>query len=212
MRTAAIIEAGGGAGAARQIVKLARRKGLIRARDLRDLDIPRRHLARLVAGGVLIRSGRGVYALAGSPASEHRSLAEACARVPAGIICLLSALRFHSLTTQNPWEVWLAITPVSRKPKVDYPPLRIARLSGPAFTEGVEHHSIDGVDVKIYSPAKTVADCFKYRNKIGIDVAIEALRDAWRKRAATADHLWQFARVCRVSNVMRTYLETIGHE
>ena len=211
MPSAPNIETADARDAARQIVGLARRKGLLRARDLRPLSIPRRHLARLVAQGVLLRSGRGLYALANAKASEHRSLAEACARVPAGVVCLLSALRFHGLTTQNPWEVWLAITPASRKPRIDHPPVRITRFSGPAFIEGVEHHRIEGIDLKIYSPAKTVVDCFKYRNKIGIDIAIEALRDAWGKRAVTADQLWQFANVCRVTNVMRPYLETIAH-
>jgi len=211
MRTPTLTKTHNGSSAERQIVKLVRRKGLLRARDLRPLAIPRRHLTRLVAEGVLLRSGRGIYALADAAASEHRSLAEVCARVPAGVVCLLSALRFHSLTTQNPWEVWLAITPASRKPRIDHPPLRIARFSGPAFREGVDHHRIEGVDVKVYSPAKTVADCFKYRNKIGIEIAIEALRDAWGKRAATADQLWHYAKVCRVTNVMRPYLETIAH-
>jgi predicted transcriptional regulator of viral defense system len=211
MRTATLTKTHNSSNAERQIVKLVRRKGLLRARDLRPLSIPRRHLTRLVAEGVLLRSGRGIYALADAAASEHRSLAEVCARVPAGVICLLSALRFHGLTTQNPWEVWLAITPTSRKPRIDHPPVRIARFSGLAFREGVESHRIDGVEVKIYSPAKTVADCFKYRNKIGIDIAIEALRDAWGKRAATADQLWQYAKVCRITNVMRPYLETIAH-
>ena len=200
------------ADATRQIVGLARRRGLLRTRDLQHLGIPRRHLATLVAKGVLLRSGRGLYALVNAKATEHRSLAEACTRVPSGIVCLLSALRFHGLTTQNPWEVWLAITPASRKPRIDHPPMRVMRFSGPAFTEGVEHHRIEGVDVKIYSPAKTIADCFKYRNKIGTDVAIEALRDAWgAKGAVTADQLWHFARVCRVANIMRPYLETIAH-
>jgi predicted transcriptional regulator of viral defense system len=211
MRTATLTTTQDRTSVDRQIIKLARRKGLLRARDLRPLAIPRRHLARLVTEGVLLRSGRGLYTLADAAASEHRSLAEVCARVPAGVVCLLSALRFHGLTTQNPWEVWLAITPASRKPRIDHPPVRIARFSGEAFREGVEHHRIDGVDVKIYSPAKTVADCFKYRNKIGIDIAIEALRDAWSKRAATADQLWQYAKVCRVTNVMRPYLDTIAH-
>jgi predicted transcriptional regulator of viral defense system len=211
MRTPTLTKTRNGSITERQIVKLVRRKGLLRARDLRPLAIPRRHLTRLVAEGVLLRSGRGIYALADAAASEHRSLAEVCARVPAGVGCLLSALRFHSLTTQNPWEVWLAITPASRKPRIDHPPVRIARFSGTAFHEGVEHHRIEGVDVKVYSPAKTIADCFKYRNKIGIDIAIEALRDAWGKRAVTADQLWQYAKVCRVTNVMRPYLETIAH-
>src|SRR5579862_2278954 len=157
-----------------QILRLARRKGMLRPRDLASLDIPRRHLTRLTEQGILNRSGRGIYFLANADVTENHSLAEACKRVPVGVICLLSALRFHSLTTQNPWEVWLAITPASRKPRIDHPPVRIARFSGSAFREGVDNHRIEGVEVKVYSPAKTVADCFKYRNKIGIDIAIEA--------------------------------------
>lgn len=211
MGAATLIRRRAGNTAERRIVALARRKGLFRARDLQSLGIPRRNLADLVTRGVLLQPGRGLYSLADSAASEHRSLAEICARVPAGVICLLSALRFHGLTTQNPWQVWLAITPASRKPRIDHPPVRVVRFSASALTKGVEHHRIDGVDVRIYSPAKTVADCFKYRNKIGIDIAIEALRDAWGRRSATADQLWQFAKICRVANVMRPYLETIAH-
>jgi predicted transcriptional regulator of viral defense system len=209
MRATASFKPPRGARPDRQIINLARRRGIFRARELEKLAIPRRHLARMVAQGVLLRSGRGVYALAGANASQHRSLAEAGARVRSGVVCLLSALRFHGLTTQNPWEVWLAITPSGRKPRIDHPPVRVVRFSGRAYTEGVERHRIDGVNVKIYSPAKTIADCFKYRNKIGIDVAIEALRDAWRKRRVTADQLWRFATICRVTNVMRPYLETV---
>ena len=192
-----------------QILGLARRKGVLRPRDLVPLGIPRRVLSELTDGGLLIRSGRGLYTPADASASEHHSLAEAAARVPGGVVCLLSALRFHGLTTQNPWEVWMAITPDRRKPRVDHPPLRIVRFSGRPFTEGVERHRIDNVAVPIYSAAKTVADCFRYRNKIGTDVAIEALRDAWRKRLATADQIWHFASVCRVTNVMRPYLEAV---
>jgi predicted transcriptional regulator of viral defense system len=192
-----------------QIIRLARSRGLLRSRDLAPLDIPRRHLTRLTEEGVLLKSGRGVYVLASAKTSEHHSLAEACSRVSGGIVCLLSALRFHGLTTQNPWEVWMAITPASRKPKVDHPPLRVVRFSGEAFTDGVEHHRIEGVDVRIYCAAKTVADCFKYRNKIGIDVAVEALRDAWQKRKVTAEQISHFAQVCRVTNVMRPYLDSL---
>jgi predicted transcriptional regulator of viral defense system len=209
MRTVPSIRPRTAVSADRQIINLARRKGIFRARDLNTLAIPRRHLARMLARGTIMRSGRGVYALANANASQHRSLAEAEARVRSGVVCLLSSLRFHGLTTQNPWEVWLAITPSDRKPRIDHPPVRIVRFSGRAYTEGVEHHHIDGVNVKIYSPAKTIADCFKYRNKIGIDVAIESLRDAWRKRQVTADQLWRFATICRVTNVMRPYLETV---
>jgi predicted transcriptional regulator of viral defense system len=192
-----------------QIIRLVRRRGILRSRDLAPLDIPRRHLARLAEQGVLLRSGRGLYTLASAEVSENHSLAEACKRVSGGTVCLLSALRFHGLTTQNPWEVWMAITPTSRKPKVDHPPLRIVRFSGEAFVDGVEHHRIEGVDVRIYSAAKTVADCFKYRNKIGVDVAVEALRDAWKKRKTTAEQISHFAQICRVTNVMRPYLDSL---
>lgn len=192
-----------------QLLNFARRKGVFRPRDLAPLNLPRRLLSELTASGAILRTGRGLYALAERDASEHRSLAEACARVPAGVVCLLSALRFHGLTTQNPWEVWMAITPDARKPRPGHPALRTFRFSGPAFTGGVEHHRIDGVDVKVYSAAKTVADCFKYRNKIGTDVAIEALRDAWEKRKVSSDEIWRFAAICRVTNVMRPYLESI---
>jgi predicted transcriptional regulator of viral defense system len=147
--------------------------------------------------------------LASADVSENHSLAEACKRVSGGIVCLLSALRFHGLTTQNPWEVWMAITPTSRKPKADHPPLRVVRFSGRAFAEGIEHHRIEGVDVRVYSAAKTVADCFKYRNKIGVDVAVQALRDAWQKRKITAEQISRFAQACRVANVMQPYLDSL---
>ena len=193
----------------RNILKLARRKGVLRPRDLDPLGIPRRVLSELTDKGLLTRSGRGLYALADAPASEHHSLAEAVTRVPIGVVCLLSALRFHGLTTQNPWEVWMAIPPHSRKPRPGHPPLRIVRFSGKPFTEGVERHKVDGVAVPVYSAAKTVADCFRYRNKIGTDVAVEALRLAWEKRKVAADQIWHFARICRVTNVMRPYLESV---
>ncbi|MDB5322808.1 MAG: transcriptional regulator [Phycisphaerales bacterium] len=193
----------------KQIISLARKRGVLRARDLEPFGIARRVLSEMTEKGMLLRTGRGLYVLAGAEASEHHSLAEAQARVPAGVVCLLSALRFHGLTTQNPWEVWMAVTPASRRPKVDNPPLRIVRFSGKPFTDGIEHHPIDGVPVRVYSPAKTVADCFRYRNKIGIDVAIEALRDVWRRKRATADEISHFAAVCRVTNVMRPYVESL---
>src|SRR5690606_12755497 len=137
----------------------------------------------------------------------QRSLVEACRRVPRGAVCLLSALQFHGLTTPAPFEVWMAIDESARQPRGDSPSLRIVRFSGAALTYGVQEYVVEGVTVRVYSPAKTVADCFKYRNKIGIDVAIEALRDCLRQRKATADELWQAAKVCRMTNVMRPYLE-----
>ena len=128
---------------------------------------------------------------------------------PRGVVCLLSALRFHALTTQAPFEVWLAIPKSARVPKAGYPPLRIVRFSGIALTEGIEDHIVDGVPVRVTSVAKTVVDCFKYRNKIGLDVALEALHEAWRAKRVTMDELWHFAAMCRVANVMRPYLESL---
>lgn len=191
------------------ILDLARRRGLIRPRDLEPLGLPRVALTRLVRQGALTRVGRGLYALPERPVSEHTTLAEVARKHPQGVVCLLSALRFHDLTTQSPFEVWLAIPNKARTPRMDYPPLRIVRFSGPALTAGTEQHMIDGVPVRITGVAKTVADCFKYRNKIGLDVALEALREAWTEKRVDMDQLWQFARVCRVTNVMRPYLESL---
>ena len=145
-------------------------------------------------------------------------LAEVARKHPQAIVCLLSAMRFHSLTTQSPFDVWLAIPNKARAPRIDYPPLRIVRFSGPLLAEGVEEHSIDGVPVRITGIARTVADCFKYRKKIGLDVALEALREAWKGKRAGMDDLWRYARLCRVANIMRPYLESMdftkrgGHE
>ncbi len=192
-----------------QLLDLARKAGVLRPKDLDAVGIPREYLGRLLAKGLLERPGRGIYVAAGLKPTPHHTLAEAAKRVPHGAVCLLSALQFHELTTQTPFEVWLAIDEKARLPKVDYPPLRIVRFSGAALGEGIEEHCIEGVTVKVYAPAKTVADCFKYRNKIGLDVALEALRDCWRKRRATMDELWQAAQTCRVANVMRPYLESL---
>jgi predicted transcriptional regulator of viral defense system len=141
--------------------------------------------------------------------SGQHQLAEVAARSPQGVFCLLTALRFHQLTTQSPHEVWLAIPNKAHAPKLDYPPLRIVRFSGPSLTEGIESHTVDGTLIRVYSVAKTVADCFKYRNKIGLDVALEALRECRREKRASNDELWRYARLCRVANVMRPYLESI---
>ncbi len=192
-----------------RVLNLARRSGVLRPRDLDAEGIPRVYLRRLHAAGVLDNPGRGLYVLAKAQPSEHQSLAEACKRVPHGVVCLLSALQFHGLTTQAPFEVWMAIGESARRPKVDYPPLRIVRFSAAALAFGVDEHTVDGVRVRVTNPAKTVADCFKYRNKIGLDVALEALRECWRERRATMDELFRAAEVCRVARVIRPYLESL---
>ncbi len=192
-----------------RVLKLARQAGVLRPRDLDAEGIPRVYLRRLLAEGLLDHPGRGLYVAAGLKPSPNHSLAEACKRVPHAVVCLLSALQFHELTTQAPFEVWLAIGERARQPRVGYPPLRIVRFSGSALEDGIKGYRVEGVAVKVYSPAKTVADCFKYRNKIGLDVALEALRDCWKKRRATMDELWKAAQICRVANVMRPYLESL---
>ena len=194
---------------AERLIELARSRGLIRPCDLAPFGIPRVSLTRAVRSGLLERIGRGLYGLPGREVSAHGLLAEVARRVPKGVVCLTSALRFHGLTTQAPFEVWLAIENKALAPKLDYPPLRIVRFSGKAFTEGVEEHVVDSVTIRITGVAKTVADCFKHRNKIGIDIALEALKDARAKRKASADDLWRFAKICRVANVMRPYLEVV---
>jgi len=165
---------------------------------------------RLVRKGQVTRHARGVYAATDHSYTAEHSLARVAKRVPSGVICLLTALRFHGLTTQNPAEVWMALPEKARKPKLDNPRLRITRFSGSALTEGVDIHRIEGVDVRIYSAAKTVADCFKYRNKVGIDVAVEALRDFSRRYRGGATDLARFARICRVTRVMQPYLDAIA--
>lgn len=192
-----------------RVLQLARELGVLRARDLARHGIAREYLTRLTRAGLLERTERGLYVLPDAELTEYHSLAETAKRVPAGIVCLLSALRFHDLTTQAPFEVWLALPPTARSPRPRSLPLRVVHFSGPALTEGVEEHVIEGVRVHVYCPAKTVADCFKYRNKIGLDVALEALRETWRERRATMDELWRYAEVCRVATVMRPYLESL---
>ena len=182
---------------------------ILRTRDLEAHGIWRANLRDYVEQGVLTRVGRGLYTLVGVEAGENHSLAEVGKRVPQGTVCLLSALRFHELTTQQPHETWLALDGKARSPKTDSLALRIVRFTGSALSEGREEHVIEGVPVKIYNPAKTVADCFKFRNKIGLDVALEALRETWRARRCGMSELMRYARVCRVANVMRPYLESL---
>lgn len=194
---------------AEKVLALARERGILRTCDLAAEGIPRVTLTRLERAGLLDRVGRGLYSLPGTDASEHHLLVAATRRVPHGIVCLLSALRFHGMTTHQPFEVWIAIDRKARRPAVDHPPLRIVRFAGTALNDGIQSHEIEGVPVRVTDPARTVADCFRYRNKIGIDVAIEALRDYRRLRKGSFDALAKTAQARRVAGVMRPYLEAL---
>ena len=186
-----------------------RKKGILRARDIKALGISTAYLSTLHRKGIVERIGRGLYSLPDAEFSGSHSLAEAAKQVPKGVICLLSALSFHGFTTQLPHEVWMAIDSKARKPRMIGTPLKIVRFSGKSLNSGIQKPRVYDVEVKVYSPAKTVADCFKYRNKIGLDVALEALREGWREKRFAMDELWKFAGICRVSNVMRPYLESL---
>ena len=186
------------------------RNGVARSRDLVAAGITRSELSRMVADGRLVRVDRGLYAKPGFQSSEHGSLAAVSRRAPSVVFCLLTALRFHDLTTQAPFELWIAIGNKSHPPRLDYPPLRVVRLSAESLGVGVEAWKVDGVPIRVTSVAKTVADCFKFRNKIGLDVALEALREARHTRKASAVDLWRYAKIDRVANVMRPYLEAVA--
>ena len=192
-----------------QVLRLARTRKLLRARDLTQQGLPTVALTRLVQAGKLERIARGLYSLPGAPTSEHRSLAEVAARVPKGVVCLLSALRVHEIGTQAPFEVWLAIPQHMVTPRLDQPAIRVVRMSDEALADGLERRTIDGIKVPVFTAARTVVDCFKFRNKIGLDVALEALRDGWSQRKFTLDDLWRHATAGRVANVMRPYIEAI---
>ena len=192
---------------AKRALALAQKQGVLRPRDLEQNGIQRRYAHLLFRAGLLRRIGRGLYAHPDNPPTVNHSLALVGKRTPEAVICLLSALRFHELTTQLPAETWIAIHPKARPPQILELPLRIVRFSGQALTEGIEEHTLEGVTVRITSAAKTVVDCFKYRNKIGRDVAVEALRDAISQRKATVHGIDHLAHICRVARVMRPYLE-----
>jgi len=183
---------------------------VFRPRDAARWGISRTALQRLVRDRKVERVGRGLYVPVGGPVTERHTFAEAAKRVSGGVICLLSALSFHGMTTQSPHEVWVAIDVKAWKPGAEWPPLRIVRFSGEALTFGVEKHVVEGVKVRVTSRAKTVADCFKYRNKIGVDVAVEALREYLGKRGRSMDDLLAAAKVCRVTRVLQPYLEALA--
>jgi len=193
-----------------KVIKMARKNGIIRPRELEAQGISRQHLYRLHRKGLLNRVGHGLYTPVDTDVTENRTIAEACKRVPKGVICLLSALQLHGLTSHMPFEVWMALDQKAWRPKEPGLPIRFVHFSGPALQSGIEERLIEGVPVKVYKPAKTVADCFKFRNKIGLDVAIEALRDCRRQRECTNDDLWRYAKICRVWNIMKPYMEALS--
>lgn len=192
-----------------KLVELVRQQHIVRPLDLECAGIPRNYLSRLVKKGQLQKLDRGIYTAKELPASEHISLLEVSRKVPKATICLLSALSFHEIGTQVPSEVWIAIDVKAWTPRITSPAVRIMRFSGDALHFGVQEKQITGGTIRVYSPAKTIADCFKFRNKVGLDVALEALRDCYRQKKATMNELFEAANVCRVANVMRPYLESL---
>ena len=192
-----------------RLLAIVRRRRIVGARDAARAGIHSQQITRLVAEGILERVARGQYRLAERPVSEHHALAIAARSIPRGVICLLSALGVHGLGTQLPAEVWIAIDRRARVPRVRELPLQVVKFSGTSFTEGIETRRIEGEPVRVYGVAKTLADLFKHRKRVGIEVAIEALRDAWRAKKVTIDALDRAAAVCRVEHVMRPYVEAV---
>jgi len=192
-----------------KIRMMVREMGIVRPRDVEAEGIPREYLLRLYRKGELERIGRGLYVVPNTLTSEFLPLLEVAKRVPNAVICLLSALQFHDLTTQWPQEVWIAVETGNWRPAFNYPPISVFNFSGLPFNEGIEKHEIDNVTVRVYNIAKSISDCFRFRNQIGLDIALEALRDAWYQKRVSMDELWHYADVCSQQNVMRPYLESL---
>ena len=191
-------------------LNLLKARGMLRLKDFVAEGIGPETLARLVREKAVVRPARGLYQLSGTQVDAAHTLAEAAVLVPKGIVCLTSALQFHELTLQMPSAVWMAIDRTAWRPKIDYPRIRFVRFTGPALTEGVVRHRIEGVEVPVTEPARTIVDCFRYRAKVGLDVAMEGLREGLRRRRCTPDELWRYARKARVWPVMRPYVEAMA--
>ena len=193
-----------------KVLEIARAKGILRPRDLEEYGIARTYISRLVQKKLLRKVSRGLYVTSESKPTTNHTIAQVAKRIPEGIVCLLSSLQFHEVTTQQPYQVWIALDRKAWKPRLSDLPINIVWFSkGPVFDEGIEEHNIEGVKVKVYDIAKTVADCFKYRNKIGLEVALEALRECKHERKCSNDDLWYYAKICRVTNVIRPYMESM---
>jgi predicted transcriptional regulator of viral defense system len=193
-----------------RVKRFAQKRRLFRLSDAVAAGVHPEQVRRLTRKGELTRVGRGLYALATVEPTEHHTLAEVARRVPNGVFCLLTALRFHGLGTQHPREVWLAVDRRAGIPRVDFTPIRTIRVSGAALTGGIDEHDVDGVRVRVTSPARTVVDCFRFRNKLGVDVAVEALRDFRRLRKGTVDELWRQAERLSMTRVMRPYWDAMS--
>jgi predicted transcriptional regulator of viral defense system len=180
---------------------------ILRLKDFTAQDVGPETLARLVREGMIVRVARGLYQRANASAHAGHSLAEAAALVPKGVICLISALQFHELTLQMPSEVWMAIDRTAWRPRIEYPPVRFVRFSGTALMDGVKRHRIEGIEVAITGPARTIVDCFRYRGKVGLEVALEGLREGLRQRKVTTDQLWRHATKMRVWSILKPYVE-----
>jgi predicted transcriptional regulator of viral defense system len=191
----------------KQIIDLLKKNGVIRSGELDAHGISRSNIRRMVASGEVLRVSRGLYRLSGAEVSENISLAEVSKLVPRSVFCLFTALVFHRFTVQVAPEVCIAVEGTAEKPRIPTVKIRVYRFSGGVFRTGIEKHIVDGVQIRVYSAAKTVADCFKMRNKIGLDVALEALREALRTKKATSEEIHKMARICRVERIMRPYVE-----
>ena len=183
--------------------------GILRTAQALKAGIHPKTLYAMRDSGVLERISRGVFRLSDSPPLSNPDLVTVAARVPSGVICLISALSFHEITTQIPHDVHVALPRGAEEPRLDYPPIRTYRFTGEAFTSGVDAYDLDGVSISIYSPEKTLADCFKFRNKVGLDTVVEAIRFYRERRSIKVDDLMRYAKICRVNRVMRPYLEAI---
>lgn len=192
-----------------QLIKLIQARSVVRPRDLAECGLPKDYLYILEKEGVIERVGRGLYQWPNKDLGRHQSLAEVSKLAPKAVVALLSALNYHNMTTQNPHQIWLAIDRKAWRPVISYPPVRFVTMSKEALHAGVEEHSLNGVPIKVFCPAKTIVDCFKYRNKVGVDVALEALREGWSARQFTMDELLFYAEICRVKKVMQPYIESL---
>ncbi len=193
-----------------QEILLVLKEGPLRARDFETAGIPRANLRRLVLLGKVERIARGLYALPQPPMTENDTLVEVAKRVPSAVFCLLTALRFHGVTTQNPHEIWIAIEGRSWKPGFDRPKLQVLRFSGPAFHSNIEEHRVGKTPIRVYGLAKTVADCFRFRNRVGLDVALEALRESIRSRKVSRDDILLAARERGVYRTVYPYVEAMS--